>query len=311
MFIRPKDYIVTNEGLFFAVVSDTIESDRVLTFLRYKKNNNVLKKIETGEAEKLIKSHYPEFIFHSQYADIELHGIPVGSIEHIYRPEETIIKLLALSEPDLKQQDAISIINLLINSGVEKKSLGVTGSIMLNIHNQNSDVDMVVYDRANFFKVRELIKQKTSSGELKKLNRELWQDAYQRRGCAIDFEEYFEHEIKKYNKCLSGNTKVDISMIPAQSEKISESGIYKKLGKEKIVAQVIDDTFAYDFPARFYIGHDSVKEIVVYTATYVGQAKKGDKVEVTGFVEEDKDGNKRLVVGTSREAKGEYIRVLH
>ena len=59
MHIRPKDYIVTEENLYFAVVSDYLEQDRVLTFLRSKSNGHVSQKLETDEAAELIKYQYP------------------------------------------------------------------------------------------------------------------------------------------------------------------------------------------------------------------------------------------------------------
>ena len=58
------------------------------------------------------------------------------------------------------------------------------------------------------------------------------------------------------------------------------------------------------------IKHNSIKEVISYTATYIGQAKKGEKIEAAGFIEEDKDGVRRLLVGTSREAEEEYIRIV-
>ncbi|MGB3944925.1 MAG: DNA polymerase subunit beta, partial [Methanothrix sp.] len=49
--------------------------------------------------------------------------------------------------------------------------------------------------------------------------------------------------------------------------------------------------------------------ILCYTHTYAGQAVPGERIEASGVVEETVDG-KRLVVGTTREAKGEWIRSL-
>ncbi|MEY3107605.1 MAG: hypothetical protein RIT35_1783, partial [Pseudomonadota bacterium] len=46
------------------------------------------------------------------------------------------------------------------------------------------------------------------------------------------------------------------------------------------------------------------------SATYTGQAVKGETVEVSGLVEQTKEGLKRIVVGSSREAPGEYIKVV-
>lgn len=310
MFIRPKDYISINNKLFFAVVSENQEDDRALTWLRYVKNEHGLQKQNTEEAGKYIKENYPEYIFHSAYADITLHGIPLEDIQKVYRPDQTVVNLLNMASPDAIQQDAINIINLFIEAEIKPETIGVTGSLMLNTHNQNSDIDMIIYGRDLFFKVRNLIQNHIKSGELKLLDESFWQDAYQRRACALSYDEYKRHELRKLNKCISGNTKVDISMVPENYERVPENGPYKKIGKETLMSVVIDDAYAYDFPSRYLIEHVTINEVVSYTATYTGQAKKGEKIEASGFIEQGSDGKKRLLVGTSREANNEYIRVI-
>ena len=310
MFIRPKDYISVNDKLFFAVVSEYHEGDCALTWLRYVKSEQGLNKLNTEEAEKFIDIHFPAFNFHSTYADIKLHGIPYDSISEVLRPDQTIPKLLKLNSPDRIQKDAIAVINLLLDAGIKIETIGITGSLMLNTQNEQSDIDMIVYGRNTFFKVRDLIKYNIEVGKLKSLDELNWQEAYQRRDCALSFEEYKSHEIRKYNKCISGTTKVDISMIPENYERIQEAGSCKKLGKTKIISTVIDDAHSYDFPARYIINTDDLKEVVSYTATYTGQAMAGEKIEAVGYIEQDNNGDKRLLVGSSREAAGEYIRVV-
>lgn len=310
MFIRPKDYISIDDKLFFAVVSEYQEDDRALTWLRYVKDEKGMHKLGTKKAGELISESYPEFVFYSEYADIELHGIPLESIQHIHRPDRAIVDLLNLSSPDNIQKDAVNIIGLLLDAGVKKETLGITGSILLDTHSVVSDIDMVIYGREQFFKTRELIKQFLKTGELLALNESMWRDAYQRRDCELSFEEYKKYELKKYNKFISGSTKVDISMVPENYERVYENGPYKKIERDKIVAVVIEDTYAYDFPARYFIEHEKFNEVVSYTATYIGQAVKGEKIEVAGYVEQGRDGKRRLLVGTNREATGEYIRVV-
>jgi len=310
MFVRPKDYISIDDKLFFAVVSEYQEDDRALAWLRYVKNSNGMQKLATAEAGDFIKDNYPEFIFHSTYADITLHGIPLDQIQQVHRPDQTIVNMLNKVSPDAVQRDAINIIKLLLDAGVKQETMGITGSLMLETQNENSDIDMIIYGRERFFKVRKIIKNYIKSGELKSLDEAFWHDAYDRRDCALSFDEYKTHELRKFNKCISGNTKVDISMIPENYERVEEHGPYIKKGQSKIVSVVTDDTYAYDFPARYIIEHDTISEIVSYTATYTGQAQKGEKIEAAGYVELGSDGMNRLLVGSSREAAGEYIRVV-
>ena len=80
----------------------------------------------------------------------------------------------------------------------------------------------------------------------------------------------------------------------------------------KLVSQVIDDQFSFDFPARYILDDEVISEVMVMTQTYVGQAKTGEKIEVSGAVEYDvATGQSRLIVGSSREAVGEYIKVIN
>ena len=52
--------------------------------------------------------------------------------------------------------------------------------------------------------------------------------------------------------------------------------------------------------------HDEISRVLSFTHTYSGQALAGEVIEARGVVE--RHGDERwLIVGTTREAKGEYI----
>ena len=67
---------------------------------------------------------------------------------------------------------------------------------------------------------------------------------------------------------------------------------------------------AFDHPARYVVRHADVAEVVSFTPTYAGQAVAGETIEASGWLEVDSVGARRVVVGTSREAGGEWIRVV-
>ena len=85
---------------------------------------------------------------------------------------------------------------------------------------------------------------------------------------------------------------------------------YEKQGITLIRATVIDAQYAFDYPAKFIIDHEKIAEVVCYTATYTGQAEQGECVEVSGQLEISNTGLLRILVGSSREAQGEYIKVV-
>ena len=74
--------------------------------------------------------------------------------------------------------------------------------------------------------------------------------------------------------------------------------------------RVIDDKKAFHYPAEWLIDHEEIQAVVCFTATYTGQAVNGEWIEVAGLLEQTSLGQKRLVVGSNREAPGEYIKVV-
>jgi uncharacterized protein len=69
---------------------------------------------------------------------------------------------------------------------------------------------------------------------------------------------------------------------------------------------VKDASLAFDNPAVYEIEHDSITRVLSFTHTYSGQARAGETIEACGVVEEHGD-ERWLIVGTTREARGEYI----
>lgn len=67
-----------------------------------------------------------------------------------------------------------------------------------------------------------------------------------------------------------------------------------------------DASLSFDNPAVYAVDHEEISKVLSFTHTYSGQALKGEVIEATGVVEEHGD-TKWLIVGTTREAKGEYI----
>jgi len=66
---------------------------------------------------------------------------------------------------------------------------------------------------------------------------------------------------------------------------------------------------ANDNPATYLIDHEEISRVLSFTHTYSGQALDGERIQAKGVCEVHGD-EQWLIVGTSREARGEYIRSL-
>lgn len=305
MFL-PKDFIETAEGLIFAVVAHGLENEKARCFLRYvRSENGRYRKVQTDEANELLWKSYPHYCFHSREFDAFLHAVDVQKITQHHQPKRRLQHVLNNSNNDEIEQTCSQLCALLQQTGVDLTHFGVTGSLLICQQKASSDIDLVCYDLEMFHKARSAVKNLIEQNLLDDLTLNDWRESYARRDCDLSFENYVWHEKRKANKGLIHGRKFDLSLVEKSAN--HQTTKLSKLGKITLQTQIIDATRAFCYPAEFELAHSQITKVVCFTATYVGQAFEGEQVEISGQLEQDEMGNQRIVVGSNREAKGEYI----
>ncbi len=309
MFLA-KDFIETAEGLVFAVVESGLEQEKVLCFLRYIYLDHTFQKVNTEKANEFLKKNYPQYLYFSPIKQANLHAISTHKVFKHHQPRNRLKKLLEHKARNNVENDLVTLCKLFEKLGLKLSDVGVTGSILISAQNQHSDIDLVFYTSAVFHKARQITRQLITQGDCSALTAHDWQASYDRRQCDLSYSEYLWHEKRKFNKAMIHERKFDLSFVskmPPDSRVIE----YKKLKPVVLKVKIIDDSRSYHYPAEFLINDRQISSIVSYTATYTGQALKGEWVEVSGILEAASDGTMRVVVGSNREAKGEFIKVLN
>jgi predicted nucleotidyltransferase len=305
----PKSFIETADGLLFAIVAEGLETGKVRCFLRYVRHENgQWRKVQTDEANDLLSQNYPDYCFHSTEFDAFLHAVSVEQIAKHHRPQQRLKQLLENSLHDEIENDCLSLCRLFEQTEMDLKHFGVTGSLLIQQQKESSDIDLVCYDITVFHQCRAVVGDLIEQNVLADLSEKDWRESYARRDCDLSFEDYVWHEVRKSNKGLINGRKFDLSLVESNN---TNNNVYKKLGATILQAVVTDATRAFCYPAEFKISHPKIQSVVCFTATYVGQAIVGETVEISGQLEQDEFGNQRIVVGSSREARGEYIKVLN
>ncbi|NOQ37039.1 MAG: hypothetical protein GQ569_14300 [Methylococcaceae bacterium] len=302
-----KDYIETAEGLRFAVLKNGDELGKILCFLRYACFNGEWRKVTTAVANALLKEHHPQYLHYSKQLDAHLHAVEVTAISQHYQARLRLQQLLKQRENDKPSADLITLCQLLAEKGLDFAKIGITGSLSVGMQKESSDIDLVFYDRDLFHHARKTIAWLIAEDKLQALGEQDWREAFERRGCDLSFEDYVWHELRKYNKALIHGRKFDISL--CQQDLESDRHYYKR-GKVTLKVKVTDDRYGFDYPAEFLIEHPEIRAIVCFTATYNGQAQAGEWVEVSGQLEISNENEQQIVVGSTREAEGEYIKVI-
>ena len=305
----PKSFIETADGLLFAIVAEGLEAEKVRCFLRYVRHENgQWRKVQTDEANDLLSQNYPDYCFHSTEFDAFLHAVSVEQIAKHHRPQQRLKQLLENSLHDEIENDCLSLCRLFEQTEMDLKHFGVTGSLLIQQQKESSDIDLVCYDITVFHQCRAVVGDLIEQNVLADLSEKNWRESYDRRDCDLSFDEYVWHEQRKANKGLINGRKFDLSLVESNN---TNNNVYKKLGATILQAVVTYATRAFCYPAEFEISHATIQSVVCFTATYVGQAIVGETVEISGQLEQDEFGNQRIVVGSNREARGEYIKVLN
>jgi predicted nucleotidyltransferase len=305
MRARIRDFVVTEQDWVFSVVSYDLGGEELNCLLRYVPDVKGERVSERGRYRKLdfygsyefLRKHQPEYVK-------DVHAVPKGDIKEILRPE---VRLPVIAE---RNEHARAVYELL-GLHISKERIGITGSFLCGLNGANSDLDFVVYGRANFDKARTLVKAATEAGLLTGLKEDLWQQIYRKRTPELSYDEFVAHELRKGHRGAIGGTYFDILYVrdPQELQQLDrwnyEPG--DRAGYKTITAEVTDASFSFDSPAIYEIEHPEVNKVLSFTHTYTGQALAGETIEAHGVLEQTKHET-RLVVGTTREAKGEWIR---
>ena len=168
---RDRDFLSTKENFFFCVVGPYHPDNRVIGYLKYlpastgkwRKGNSRFKRVMREytipnllETFDLLKKAYPHYLFFSSVYNIPMTAVPQEyAVEH-FRPEKKLAELFKKSQLDSLQRKVVRFVSLLSQlSDISSDDFGVTGSILLDIHNPAfSDMDITVYGVENSYVVK-------------------------------------------------------------------------------------------------------------------------------------------------------------
>jgi len=331
------DTFVTEDGFIMNTFGYEHPEDRVFAFLKYipakyKDLFNVemlqrtwkfgLKPLtnQLFRAEKLytaknyqtfieaFRKNFPNYLYYDQTRGKELITAPIDKIEQVFVPRDRLVWLQNLEKPDNLQKLALELIDLISKeSGVPCGDLGIHGSIALEMHAPESDIDFVVYGTDNFRQVEQTLQILANQGTLSYI-------AGNRIEAARKFVGKYKGKIWMYNATKKPN------------EITGKFGdhTYTPLAPVRFTATVCDDTENMYRPAVYKITQyqpqdaqseldiDKIpKQVTSNIGCYRNVARSGQQIKVAGTLEKVQstiDGNVfyQVVVGTATSEE-EYI----
>ncbi len=334
---KDRDFIETKEGMFFCVTGYLHPPDRYTAYLKYSptpvgkwKGGEVHYRREleyyhvsqVGDTITYLKRNYPHYVHYCPVRNIEFSMIPHESVRNYYLPEQRLQEILKTPRDAFDEEICAFVSEIAACTGIEEKDFGVTGSILLGIHNAAfSDIDLLVYGLENALKVRAALKAGRSA-KIRPVTGKTLEE-----WCASIAKHFpLAHEEARYlagrrwNYGFFGDRYFSIHPTRTDDE-ISESygdRIYREKGEVRIKAIVSDASGALFMPALYQVEDVEViegqvdalplRKVVSFEGLYRDVVDTGAEIEARGKLESVNGQYYRLVIGTTA-LKGEgYIK---
>jgi predicted nucleotidyltransferase len=333
MRVRIRDFIYTSDDLYFATTAYLHPEDRILSFLRYvpdkngerSKNGRKYTKVDSKQAYKFLSSKYPEYLYNCDITGIKMMGVPLNKVKEILHPEKRLKEIINNSNNNDLLNKVVKLSDIFHeHARIPYSKMGVSGSILTGLYDPSvSDIDFVIYGLRNHRKALETFGKIKDKTDLKSISDKYWAQLYKKRikDTSLSYEEFRWYEKRKNNRGVIDGTLFDILLTRDWNEIKGKYGEekFESLGTAMVKCRVKDAMAAFDNPAVYKIedvnileGRDvDITEIASFTHTYSGQVKEGEKIIVRGKLEKVTGPNSRyrIVVGTTRESIGEYIKL--
>ena len=290
------DYIQTTDGLFFAVKGGRHSADLVVAVLRYipvETGDRVLDGVnyrriyDLNESTEYLLSWYPEYIREIPWLGLKTQSVPASKITKVYNPKDKLEGVLAYPNTELKKRIKRFVETLSYKSGVNTSCFGLSGSLLIGLENEASDIDLNVYGEVEGHKVYAGIK------ELRE--KEDWITGYDavsveavlvsRWGkTGLNIETLRASECRKILHGMVFGVDYFIRLLREEEKTTS-----KPLNIVTIRAKVTDSSASIYTPCSYSVQSKSneypVTELKSYRGKFTEQAEKGDIVEVRGTLE--------------------------
>jgi predicted nucleotidyltransferase len=342
---RDRDYLETEEGFFFTVVGNIHPKDRVIAYLknipsksgkwgsgkrRYERALKYYTMDCLTETLNFLVEHHPYYVQRLEADNITFSSVPINRIRKHYHPEDKLLTLSKKQDLDVLQKKTIELVHLLIaTKNVQSSCLGVTGSILIGIHNPAfSDIDLTVYGRRGSLAVKEtLIKlMKNKESPIKRLRNENLEKWCKKKSelFPLTIEEAYKIYQRRWNRGTFNDTLFSIHPIKIEEETLTNYGdrTYTPLGLIEAKAQVINSSDALYMPG-IYVVRDvkilfgpnvqGIEEVITYEGLYRDLVNDGEYLLCRGKLEkvEDKQQNRiyyQIIIGSPEAAGNDYIK---
>lgn len=261
------------EGFYFKLYDNTVfyvkgvshPRGRVVAFPKYIEsvdgdriapNGSRYTKIADIASEyRIAVARYGSYIAYDDYFGREVVLVPLRDIVEIYNPIDRAVEIVSGNSGRGVLADVRGMLSDIVDStGV--RSIGVSGSILVNLYREDSDIDVVVLDESDGRKVYSFLTEVIDRpySRIRRYDENSIVRLYQSRvvETPIEFREFLAQERRRVLEGLYGDREYFIRLID-RSHADDVYGVYRcrKLGFSTMKLRVVDARRSIYTPCRY------------------------------------------------------------
>ena len=327
--------------MFFCVTGYLHPPDRYTAYLKYSpapvgkwKSGEIyyrrdLEYYHVGKVADTIahlERNYPHYVHRCPVRGIKFSMIPQDYVRKYHLPEQRLKEILENPRDPLEEEVCAFVSEIIACTGINEEDLGITGSILLGIHNPEfSDIDLLVYGLENALKVRTALKEGRST-KIRPVTGTVLEEwcASVVKHFPLSYEEAQYSAGRRWNYGFFRDRYFSIHPTKKDDEIGENYGdkIYREKGVARIKAIVSDASESLFMPALYRIDEVEViegeveaqraapllKEVLSYEGLYRDVVDSGEEIEARGKLESVNDRHYELVIGTTTLQGEGYIK---
>ena len=248
---------------------------------------------------------------------VPVEAVPWEDVTRVYDPRERLQRLRAGGGDGPLTEDALALAELLREAaGVPAAALGLTGSLLFDLHTPSSDIDLVVYGEGECRRVHAALVcllADSASALARPRGEELAAiHAVHREDTPLSAADFARLQAGKVNEGRFAGRPYFVRFVKLPAEVPERYGDprFVPTGRALVEARVLDDRDALFTPCRYALGEPrflegarvaDLREVVSFRGRFADQARAGQWVRAYGAVERvvwrERRETTRLVVG--------------
>ena len=299
-------FLITSEGLIFEIKGNLHPEDQYIAYLRYViDTTSGDRKTEDGVAyrkiyplkdrEVYLRENYPHYLSFDDRHKRVLQVVPLDCVDIILNPIDALGQIRDRGRHlSSLQHTTLGLAESLVdNCGISWNSIGVTGSQLVGLATEKSDIDLVVYgEKAGRMLYQGLMKSNETIRGLKRYKGKFLQQHTQSRWGSNNQHLEILSSIES-DKLLQGifddqEFFIRIVKTPDELQFKYDDLSFESLGTRVLTCDVLDDSQAIFTPCEYRVQCREVPDlvsIVSYRGRYTEHVSEGTRVNARGTLE--------------------------